>query len=121
MKKAIRRLLERFGWIPPTEFVATLSADYPEPSALPQGLLHVVGGPRYQKWAYLMCPCRCGQPIMLSLSTARRPSWRVSIDWLDRPTAEPSIWQTDGCFSHFWLRRGRIEWVVDTGKRPPRI
>jgi hypothetical protein len=58
---------------------------------------------------------------MLSLATARRPHWQVKIDWLDRPTIVPSVWQTDGCFSHFWVKAGRIDWVKDTGRPPSRL
>jgi hypothetical protein len=118
VKKWIRQLLEKIGWTPRTELIAKFSADYPDQVSLPPGLLHVVGGPNYQKWAYLKCPCNCGALIMLSLATARRPHWQVKIDWLDRPTIVPSVWQTDGCFSHFWVKAGRINWVKDTG-RPP--
>jgi hypothetical protein len=101
------------------EITARVASDYPETSALAPGLLHVVGGKDYQKWAYYSCPCGCDAPIMLSLATSRRPCWQVSIDWLDRPTIEPSVWQTDGCYSHFWVKQGRIKWVADTGKAPP--
>jgi hypothetical protein len=48
----------------------------------------------------------------------RSPRWRVAIDWFDRPTLEPSVWQTDGCYSHFWVKQGRIVWTPDTGKTP---
>jgi hypothetical protein len=119
VKKWIRRFLEAIGWIPPTQIVAALSPDYPQHEAIPAGVLHVVGGQGYMKWAYLTCPCRCGAPIMLSLAAARHPHWQVQIDWLDRPTIKPSIWQTEGCFSHFWIRQGRLDWVGDTGKGPP--
>ena len=119
MKALLRRCLEAFGLIPRVEIVAVISFDYPEQRALAPGVLHVVGGKGYQKWAYFSCPCRCGAPIMLSLSANRRPRWRVKIDCLDRPTVEPSVWQTDGCHSHFWVKQGRIEWVGDSGKRPP--
>jgi hypothetical protein len=119
MKKWVRRVLEKFGSIPPTHIVSTVTSDYPDLSALPGGVLYVVGGKGYQKWAYLSCPCGCGAPIMLSLGSQRSPRWQIRIDWLQRPTIEPSVWQTDGCYSHFWVRQGRIDWVHDTGKRPP--
>ena len=119
MKKWLRHFLEAIRLIPATEIVAKVTPDYPEQAALRPGLLHVVGGRDYRKWAYFACPCGCGAPIMLSLSTARRPRWQVMIDWLDRPTIEPSVWQTDGCHSHFWVKGGRVDWVGDTGEAPP--
>jgi Family of unknown function (DUF6527) len=98
--------------------VAIVTPDYPDTSALPAGIMHVVGDKHYRKWAYFNCPCGCGTPIMLSLSAARRPHWRVDIDWLDRPSVEPSVWQTEGCCSHFFVRRGSIQWVGN-GAPPP--
>ena len=118
MKTWIRRLLEKLRLIPPTEFVAIVTPDYPDTSALAPGIFHVVGDRHYRKWAYFTCPCGCDAPIMLSLSSTRRPQWRVEIDWLDRPSIEPSVWQTDGCCSHFFVRRGVIEWTADTGTPP---
>jgi hypothetical protein len=119
VKKWIRHFLEKIRWIPRADVIANLSPEHPDQASLPPGFLHVVGGKHYQKWAYLKCPCNCGALIMLSLSAARRPHWRVKFDWLDRPTVEPSIWQMEGCFSHFWIRKGRVDWVKDTGRRPP--
>ena len=115
MKKLIRYLLEKFCVIPRTEIVAKASPEYPNHEALPPGILHVVGGKNFQKWAYFKCPCGCGAPIMLSLSSARGPCWQVKTDWLDRATIEPSVRQTDGCFSHFWVKQGIVVWCKDTG------
>jgi hypothetical protein len=111
-----RRALEQFGVIEPVQLAAQLSPQYPDLKALPEKTLYVVGGPGYQKWAYMVCPCGCGERIMLSLAKNRRPHWSVEIDWLGRPTIKPSVWQTDGCFSHFWVKKGRIEWTRDTGQ-----
>jgi Family of unknown function (DUF6527) len=119
VKKWFRQFLEGVRWIPRTDLVATISEEHPNQGSLPPSVLHVVGGKNYQKWAYLNCPCNCGALIMLSLAAARRPHWQVAIDWLDRPTVKPSVWQTEGCYSHFWIKQGRVEWVKDTGTRPP--
>jgi hypothetical protein len=96
VKTWVRRLLEILGWIPSTQIVAVVTPEYPEPSALPRGVLRIVGAEGYKKWAYLSCPCGCAAPIMLSLARKRRPRWRLTIDWLDRPTIQPSIRQTEG-------------------------
>lgn len=111
-----RQALERFGVIEPVQLAARVSQQYPDLETLPEKTLYVVGGLGYQKWAYMVCPCGCGERIMLSLATNRRPHWSVEVDWLGRPTIKPSVWQTAGCFSHFWVKKGRIEWTRDTGK-----
>lgn len=120
MKQWLRRFLEAIGWIPATEYIALPSDDHPDQASLPHGIVHIVGGRDYQKWAYLRCPCRCGAVIMLSLAASRRPRWRARTDWFGRPTLAPSVWQTAGCYSHFFLRDGRVDWVRDTGTPPPR-
>ncbi|MER2508151.1 MAG: DUF6527 family protein [Amaricoccus sp.] len=76
----------------------------------------VVRDPK-DKWACFPCPCRCGEIVKLPLGHARRPRWSVAIDKLNRPTISPSIRQTSGCLSHYWIRRGRIEWCKDSGGR----
>jgi hypothetical protein len=75
----------------------------------------VVGGLGYRKWAYLRCPCGCGEVIMLSLANSRGPRWNVKVYWFGRPTIEPSVRQTTGCYSHFWIRGGLVDWRPDTG------
>jgi hypothetical protein len=69
------------------------------------------------KWACFKCPCGCGDKISLSLATNRRPAWSVVVDWKGRPTVTPSVWQKAGCFSHFWITDGRVNWCKDSGER----
>ena len=112
----VRSALERTKFIEPVQLSVQVSPQYPDLAALPDKTLYVVGGANYQKWAYMVCPCGCGERIMLSLAKKQRPHWQVEVDWLGRPTIKPSVWQTDGCYSHFWVKKGRIEWTTDTGK-----
>jgi hypothetical protein len=65
----------------------------------------------YPKWAHLMCP-RCGDHIQLPIAASPR-NWTVSVDWLNRPTVRPSIWETASCRAHFFVRRGELEWCAD--------
>ena len=111
-----RRVLEWTGRLEPVQFTVTTIADHPDLTTLAPGQIYIVGDPAFQKWAFLKCPCGCGQPIMLSLSQKRRPRWRIEIDWYGRPTVKPSIWQTAGCYSHFIIKQGRIHWTADTGR-----
>lgn len=115
-RSILRRLLEWTHCIPRTQFRGTITPDHPALPVLSPGVIHVVGDRRYQKWAYLACPCGCNAPIMLSLSKTKHPRWEVQLDWLERPTVQPSVWQTTGCYSHFWIKQGRIEWTADTGR-----
>lgn len=70
------------------------------------------------KWALFKCPCRCGDVVTLSLQQVHRPHWRLTSTVAGRPTLYPSIWRDKGCFSHFWLRDGRVFWCADSGIHP---
>ena len=98
------------------DFLFRLVSDHPDRDNLPNDKILVVGGKGYQKWAYLKCPCGCGNFIMLSLSKNTRPGWSITVDFFNRPTVYPSIRQTSGCKSHFWVKKGHINWCADSGK-----
>lgn len=58
----------------------------------------------------MRCPCGCGDVIELLVIAEAKPRWDVSADQKGRPSLSPSVWRKTGCQSHFWLRRGRVEW-----------
>ena len=119
LKRICLSILTWLGVTTKPDVVGVLVKVNPTNEAVPSGRVVVVGGRGYQKWAYIRCPCRCGDVIMLSLAKSRRPRWTVKMDWLNRPSIEPSIRQTSGCYSHFWVRRGVVDWCSDTGRAPP--
>lgn len=69
-------------------------------------------------WSIFKCPCGCGETISLSLNPANRPSWSVRQSKQGRPTLYPSVWQSKGCCSHFWIDDGRVYWCSDSGILP---
>jgi hypothetical protein len=118
LKRFWLSLLAWLGLTAQPDFVGELVKVNPANEEVPPNRLVVVGGRGYQKWAYLRCPCGCDEVIMLSLAKSRRPRWTVTFDRLNRPSIEPSIRQTSGCHSHFWVRRGVVDWCGDTGRTP---
>jgi hypothetical protein len=108
-----RYVLVLVGIIPRPAILARVVNQHPTPQQLLVTVLSVVIDGGHTKWACLLCPCGCGDRIQLSLNPSRRPRWLVRIDWLERPTVEPSIHQLDGCRSHFWIRSGQIIWCKD--------
>ncbi|MET0373794.1 MAG: DUF6527 family protein [Rhizorhabdus sp.] len=90
----------------------------PAPQDLKVGVVYVVQGGDTPKWALMRCPCGCGEKLQLSLSPTRRPRWAVQKDRLRRVSLHPSVRQTGGCFAHFWVHRGVIEWCGDSGSPP---
>jgi hypothetical protein len=104
-------VFKKFGF----KFIARYVEDNPAADSLNNGEIVIVGNKDYQKWAYLKCPCSCGNTTMLSLSTKRRPSWQIYMNWMMIPTVHPSVRDTGSCYSHYWIKKGKVYWCRDTG------
>ncbi len=74
--------------------------------------LYLIGEEGKYWLAVLRCPCACGAVIQLPMSANADPCWRFS-GAHDNPSLWPSIHRLTGCKSHFFLRRGKIEWCRD--------
>lgn len=61
-------------------------------------------------YAAMLCPCGCGAVIRLCLQEDVSPSWSLKYDNNGLMSLSPSIWRTTGCQSHFFLKKGKIEW-----------
>lgn len=73
--------------------------------------VYIVGSADDPWLAALVCPCGCGEVIKCPLARLAGPLWTVEVmDGL--ATLRPSVWRTVGCRSHFFVVRGRIEWVT---------
>jgi hypothetical protein len=81
------------------------------PDLLDRRHLYVAGEGLHLWFAAFLCPCGCGATVQLSLMLEGRPRWQLSEHPDGTATLTPSVWRTKGCRSHFWVRRGRIEWV----------
>jgi hypothetical protein len=103
------RSLSRWAWKgrKPAAYRTERIAELPE--KLHKRRLYVMG--ISHPWAVAMlCPCGCGSVIQLSLLETDSPRWRLSVDRKGIPTLAPSVYRTQGCKSHFFLRAGRIDW-----------
>ncbi|MER9141803.1 DUF6527 family protein [Mesorhizobium sp. M0871] len=58
----------------------------------------------------MLCPCGCRRVLHMNLLADERPCWRLTRHDDGTTTLHPSVWRTTGCGSHFWFRRGRVEW-----------
>lgn len=68
-------------------------------------------------WIMFKCPCRQGHVISLPASKDRHPHWSI-VRSGDRVSMSPSVWQRDGCFSHFVIKRGEFALCGDSGIPP---
>jgi Family of unknown function (DUF6527) len=91
------------------------------PDKLEPMKLYVAGENGYFWAAAMLCPCGCRDVIQLNLLKKARPCWSVEEHKDGTPTVMPSVWRRENCRSHFYLRRGQIEWCreysVAGGKR----
>jgi len=69
-------------------------------------------------WALFKCPCGCREVITLSTQESHTPHWIISKNNCNKPTLYPSVWQNNGCFSHYWIKNGKVEWCYITGVEP---
>jgi len=107
------------GPLPPVRYAMMAGSESAPPnSSIKPDAVYVVAPKGRAKWALFQCPCNCGEVVTLSLQRQHRPHWSVSRTRSNRATLYPSIWRDQGCFSHFWLRDGRVNWCDDTGQRP---
>lgn len=60
--------------------------------------------------ATFLCPCGCGELVLLSLLAADTPSWRIVGVEVKQVTLSPSIQRVVGCESHFYLERNTVRW-----------
>lgn len=109
-------VLSKLGFVTKPDFTCKLVESNPSNDSVPDDCILIVGGKDYRKWAYLRCPCGCRDVILLSLSQNRRPRWTVDIGKYNIPTIHPSVRREDGCYCHFWLQNGMVEWCGDTGQ-----
>lgn len=61
--------------------------------------------------ATFVCPCGCPRHIYLNLDQQIKPCWSVDNHEDGTTTISPSINCLTGCKSHFWVKRGIIQWA----------
>lgn len=94
-------------------YTITRVDDLPERPA--RGVLYVAEEEGTAWAASMACPGGCGQVLHMNLLPDMAPVWRLTEHAEGAATLHPSVWRREGCGCHFWLRRGRIEWVAEDG------
>lgn len=80
------------------------------PATLARAVLYIEGEGGSDWVAVMLCPCSCGEQISLNLLPETDPCWQIEVHADNAPSVRPSVWRTVGCRSHFFIRRGRVEW-----------
>lgn len=72
--------------------------------------IYVVGGRAHPWQVVFRCPCGCRQMVYVGVAASLARRWRL-VEHMDGTLSlSPSVWRSEGCRSHFFLRRGRIKW-----------
>lgn len=88
----------------------TIEVEGDLPKVLDRKTLYLVAEDGFLEHVSMVCPCGCGDIVHLNTLTDERPVWRVE-EHPDRTvTIHPSIWRTNRCGAHYWVRRGRVFW-----------
>jgi hypothetical protein len=80
-----------------------------EPDSIDEWVIYIVGE-RANYWMITFkCPCGCDSVISLNLLKGVRPRWKFKTRW-GTISISPSVWRRVGCRSHFYIRKGRVDW-----------
>lgn len=81
------------------------------PETVRDDTVYLVGENGHYWCVILECPCGCRALVQLNLLKSTKPVWTYHFDEAQALSLRPSVWRTEGCRSHFFLRQGRIEGV----------
>ncbi len=82
------------------------------PETLAKNVVYVVGENGHYWSVVLLCPCGCRAVIQLNLVEGVSPRWIFEVEVDESLTLQPSVWRTEGCRSHFFLREGKVQWCL---------
>jgi hypothetical protein len=104
-----KKFIDMFvAWLQP-KYRFYFLTDFPE--IVDDEVIYIIGQ-RECPWLLAMkCPCGCDKLIQLNLLKDADPCWKFRISKKEKISISPSIWRTNGCKSHFFVRDSRIEWV----------
>jgi hypothetical protein len=109
LRRYFRTARERlYTWLVPP--YRTLIVDGDLPKNLHRRTLYIVQEDGFFEQAAMTCPCGCKRTLQMNLLTDERPCWRVTRHDDGTATLHPSVWRKKDCKSHFWFRRGRVQW-----------
>jgi hypothetical protein len=111
MRRVLLWFQRLWNWLRrrPTPLRTKRALDIPE--SIEAGTLYLIGEGEHLWSAAFECPCGCGEVVQLSLLRDSRPRWKAEQHADGTVSISPSVWRTKGCKSHFFVRRGLVDWV----------
>lgn len=88
----------------------TLVVEEALPKKLQGRKLYVVQEDGLPEQVAMICPCGCKRVLHMNLLADERPYWQLTQHKDGTATLHPSVWRKKDCGSHFWFRRGRVQW-----------
>lgn len=83
--------------------------------------VYIIGIKGNEWLAIMTCPCGCSCRLPLNLLQDEDPYWTWSVSPSGAATLSPSVWRKVGCRSHFFLRRGHIQWCPSQPEEFPEM
>ena len=118
LRRYYRTARERlYTWLVPPYQTRIVDGDLPK--KLHGRALYIVQEDGFAEQAAMICPCGCKRTLHMNLLADERPCWRVTRHEDGTATLYPSVWRKKDCQSHFWFRRGRIQWCKGAAPLPP--
>lgn len=96
-------------WLRPPKPFKTIRVEE-LPDFLDKQNLYLVGEGNYIWFITMLCPCKCGEVIQLSLMANNHSRWQLTEHFDGTVSLYPSIWRTVGCRSHFFIHKSLITW-----------
>lgn len=111
LKRFLQRASDRIQrWIIPP--YRTVIVEDVLPKTLKPKTLYVVQDDGFLEQAAMICPCGCGRTLHMNLLPDERPLWKFTRHDDGTATLHPSVWRKKDCGSHFWFRKGRVQWCT---------
>jgi hypothetical protein len=108
-QQSARHVYERlYHWLVPP-YGTRLVENY-LPKQLKKRMLYIVQDDGFLEQAAMLCPCGCKRVLHMNLLTDEHPCWHLTQHKDGTASLYPSVWRKVDCQSHFWFRRGRIDW-----------
>lgn len=97
-----------YEWLAPRYRTLLIAGQLPV--ILKKRTLYIVQEDGFLEQAAMICPCGCKKTLHMNLLPDERPCWHVAQHKDGTTSLHPSVWRKKECGSHFWFRRGRVQW-----------